>query len=190
MDIPQRPRLATIPTYEEATGSPPQSPPNISQMLDGLELGTSIGTEGNRFVEDAFARSLAQSSAVPEYTVEREDAPPHTSDPPIYSPHLAENETRLSSNVHMDRTHLSAQAFTQLHAELNLPPPPPPETRTHQTGSKKMQIFLTRGAERLNENGTGPLFIRVGRQGKIEGRIECGKTDKITSVEVAVSRAL
>lgn len=39
----------------------------------------------------------------------------------------------------------------------------------------------------MNDNGTGPIFIRLGRGGVVEGRIDVGKVDHVIGLEASVS---
>ncbi|RXK42017.1 hypothetical protein M231_00738 [Tremella mesenterica] len=119
-----------------------------------------------------------------------EEVDPLTSCPsalPVYSPHLHQDETRLFSTSHLDQTHPSALAFshslTSLNPPLNIPPPHP----TISTGSKRLRVHLTRSAQRSNSNGTGPVLIKMGRGGVIEGKVEVGKgVEYGTKLEVII----
>ena len=106
---------------------------------------------------------------------------------PAYSPHLARDELRLISTVHLDQNHPSAAFFSMMTASAISANPlasPPPMTDEQTTGGKKMRVTITCGAERTDN---GPMFIRIGRGGVIEGKIQLGKVDHGTSLEVSVS---
>jgi len=62
--------------------------------------------------------------------------------------------------------------------------------REEITGGKKLKINIKRGALRMNGNGMGPLLIRMGREGWIEGTVEVGKVDGAVGLEVSVGRLL
>lgn len=123
------------------------------------------------------------------------DLPPPAELPPGYSAHLAEDELRLISTVHLDQNHPAASFFSQmtsnalspLQANSGLPGGSGSGPTEQSTGSKKLKLTLTTGAERTNISGSGPMFIRMNRGGKIEGRLELGKVDHVTGLDVAVS---
>jgi hypothetical protein len=109
---------------------------------------------------------------------------------PAYSPHLLRDELRLISAVHLDRTHPAAAFFNHIATNFNASGGTQrDQTEEMSTGSKKLKLVLTRGAERMNSNGTGPMFIRLPRGGDLAGRIEVGKTDHATQLEVSVGRS-
>lgn len=120
---------------------------------------------------------------------------PPTETPPEYSPHLARDELRLISTVHLDENHPAAVMFSSMastammtSAVRALHPEP---TRLSDgnlcvTGNKKLKVSITRGGERYN-NGTGPTFIRLGRKGVVEGSIHLGKVDHVTGLDISVS---
>lgn len=121
------------------------------------------------------------------------DLPPPPEQPPGYSAHLAENELRLISTVHLEENHPAAAFFSQMTSTALSPVQPaavlpPVDPVEQETGGKKLKLTLTSGGERVNPNGTGPLFIRMNRHGKITGRIDVGKVDHVTGLEVSVSR--
>ena len=113
--------------------------------------------------------------------------PPPANALPAYSPHLLRDELRLISAVHLDQTHPAAAFFNNLATNFTAPGgtqrvQPAPIT----TGGKKLKVTLTKGAERVNDNGTGPVFIRLPRGGEISGRVEVGKVDHATRLEIAI----
>lgn len=113
--------------------------------------------------------------------------PPPANALPAYSPHLLRDELRLISAVHLDRTHPAAAFFNNLATNFTSPGGTQrvqPEEVT--TGGKKLKVTLTKGAERVNANGTGPVFIRLPRGGEIAGRVEVGKVDHATRLEIAI----
>jgi len=120
------------------------------------------------------------------------DLPPPPEQPPGYSAHLAQDELRLISTVHLEENHPAAAFFSQMTSTALSPVQPaaslPTENPVEQeTGGKKLKLTLTSVGERVNPNGTGPLFIRMTRAGKIQGRIDVGKVDHVTHLEVSVS---
>lgn len=107
---------------------------------------------------------------------------------PAYSAHLGRDELRLISSVHMDQTHPAAAYFSHIAHAVNLGFGAQAEQeREIITGGKKLKLVLTKGAERLNDNAAGPVFIRLPREGIIEGRLEIGKVEYATRLDVAVS---
>ena len=116
--------------------------------------------------------------------------PPPTEGPPIYSPHLACDELRLISTVHLDQNHPAAAFFSAMTASALSANPltsTPHEGAEQSSGGRKLKVFIKNGGERLNSQRTGPLFVRLGRGGVVEGRIEVGKVDHATGLEVSVS---
>jgi len=106
---------------------------------------------------------------------------------PAYSPHLLRDELRLISAVHLDRNHPAAAFFNHVANSYNAQGGiQRDQTEEMTTGSKKLKVTMTRGAERMNTNGTGPIFIRLPRGGDLAGRIEVGKADHATQLEVSV----
>jgi hypothetical protein len=106
---------------------------------------------------------------------------------PAYSPHLLRDELRLISAVHLDRTHPAAAFFNHIANSYNASGGTQrQQTEEMSTGSKKLKLTMTRGAERMNANGTGPMFIRLPRGGDLAGRVEVGKADHATQLEVSV----
>ena len=109
---------------------------------------------------------------------------------PAYSPHLLRDELRLISAVHLDRNHPAAAFFNHVANSYNSSGGiQRDQTEEMTTGSKKLKVTMTRGAERMNSNGTGPIFIRLPRGGDLAGRIEVGKADHATQLEVSVCPA-
>ncbi|WRT67422.1 uncharacterized protein IL334_004393 [Kwoniella shivajii] len=132
------------------------------------------------------------------------DLPIPTSEPPIYSPSLGRDELRLISTVHLSSDHPAAAYF---NAIAQSPPPPagPPigaatvinairgigsgsgtGTINTSTGGKKLKMTITRGGIRMNANGTGPLYIRLPREGWVEGTVEVGKVDRAIGLEISI----
>nr|XP_019013837.1 uncharacterized protein I206_01911 [Kwoniella pini CBS 10737]OCF52618.1 hypothetical protein I206_01911 [Kwoniella pini CBS 10737] len=121
------------------------------------------------------------------------DLPIPSSEPPLYSPSLGRDELRLISAVHLSADHPASAYF---NAIAQSPPPPagPLPSLSNSTGSpsdvstgnKKLRLTLTRGGRRMNVNGTGPLYIKTGREDWIEGKIEVGKVDRAVGLEVAI----
>ncbi|ORY29960.1 hypothetical protein BCR39DRAFT_530320 [Naematelia encephala] len=114
---------------------------------------------------------------------------PLQSELPVYSANLAADETRLISTVHLDESHPGASFFTALNRGIITSSQPPVEPSTHapiQTGSKKLSLTLTMSTERLNSNGTGPIFVRLPRLGKVEGTVTVGNVDYGTRLEVSI----
>lgn len=110
---------------------------------------------------------------------------------PAYSPHLLRDELRLISAVHLDQTHPAAAFFNHIANSYNASGGTQRvQTEEMTTGSKKLKLTMTRGAERMNANGTGPIFIRLPRGGDLAGRIEVGKADHATQLEVSVCDVL
>ncbi|WWD01089.1 hypothetical protein V866_008027 [Kwoniella sp. B9012] len=120
------------------------------------------------------------------------DLPIPTSEPPIYSPSLGRDELRLISTVHLSADHPASAYFNAI--AQSPPPSAGPSSSTIvaggdsdiSTGGKKLKLILTRGGRRLNANGTGPLYIKLGREDWVEGRIEIGKVDRAVGLEVAI----
>lgn len=112
---------------------------------------------------------------------------------PAYSPHLANDELSLISTVRRDLNHPSAAFFSALassfvHSTAEPPTDPQPDQPVEwSTGGKKLRVTFTRGGYRMNANGTPPVYVKVGRRGVIEGRVEVGKVDHGTTLELAVS---
>lgn len=120
------------------------------------------------------------------------DLPPPPEMPPNYCAHLGRDELRLISTVHLEENHPAAAFFSQMISSALSPAQDTVGTQEtdvpeQSTGGKKLKVTLTTGGQRVNSNGTGPLFIRLGRGGRVEGRIEVGKVDHVTALEVAVS---
>lgn len=106
---------------------------------------------------------------------------------PAYSPHLLRDELRLISAVHLDQTHPAAAFFNHIATSFTSPGGTQREQpRALTTGGKKLKLTLTKGAEKMNNNGTGPIFIRLPRGGEVSGKIEVGKVDHATKLEVAI----
>lgn len=106
---------------------------------------------------------------------------------PAYSPHLLRDELRLISAVHLDQTHPAAAFFNHIANSFTAPGGTQREQpRELSTGGKKLKVVMTKGAEKMNNNGTGPIFIRLPRGGEVAGRIEVGKVDHATKLEVAI----
>ncbi|KAK6903239.1 hypothetical protein I203_108504 [Kwoniella mangroviensis CBS 8507] len=120
------------------------------------------------------------------------DLPIPTSEPPIYSPSLGRDELRLISTVHLSADHPASAYFNAI--AQSPPPPAGPSSSSNvaggdsdiSTGGKKLKLTLTRGGRRMNANGTGPLYIKLGREDWVEGRIEVGKVDRAVGLEVAI----
>ncbi|WWC89850.1 uncharacterized protein L201_004778 [Kwoniella dendrophila CBS 6074] len=133
------------------------------------------------------------------------DLPIPTSDPPIYSPSLGRDELRLISSVHLSADHPASAYFN----EIAQSPPPPSgpipssslanlennnnsdnsntiSSMNTSAGNKKLRVNITRGAKRLNLNGTGPLYIKLAREEWVEGIINVGKVDRAVTLEVAI----
>ena len=119
------------------------------------------------------------------------DLPHPPEQPPGYSAHLAQDELRLISTVHLDQNHPAAALFSQmtsavlspLQTESDSPSSPPAE---EIIGGKKCRMIITTGVEHINANGSGPAFMRLRRGSKVEGRIEIGNVDHVTGLEIAV----
>ena len=114
---------------------------------------------------------------------------------PPYNPHLAPQEIRLISTVHLDQAHPSQSFFTALANSLVHAAPVPADDpqrdqpQPYTTGGRKMKLTLTKGGYRMNQSATGPLYVKLGRGGRIEGKVEVGKVDYASSVEVSVCTA-
>jgi hypothetical protein len=125
------------------------------------------------------------------FTVDLPPPPPNAL--PAYSAHLANDELRLISTVHLDQNHPAAAFFAALtassiHATAEAPSDPQLDQTTElSTGGKKLKLALSRGGYRASSNATGPVYVKIGRRGVIEGRIEVGKIDHGTTLEIAVS---
>jgi hypothetical protein len=112
---------------------------------------------------------------------------------PAYSPHLAKDERRLISTIHLEQNHPSAAAFSAVASSVHAAPEPPMDSQAElpdewAAGTNMLHVTLTRGACQSNPNGTGPMSVKLGRKGVIEGRIEVGKVDHGTALEVMVNR--
>lgn len=119
--------------------------------------------------------------------------PPPANALPAYTPHLAHDELRLISSVHLDQNHPAAAFFSAMTSSVNRAngsAEDESQAEEMTTGGKKLKITLTRGGRRLNENGTGPIFVRLGRSGIVEGRVDVGKVDHATGLEVSVSEGV
>lgn len=116
-------------------------------------------------------------------------APP-ASELPSYSAHLAHDELRLISTVHLDQNHPAAAFFGALTNAMTSGMSRAREVDQEApitTGNKKLRVTLLRGAERMNSNGTGPIYARMGRGGTVSGRVSVGKVDHATRLEISVS---
>lgn len=115
---------------------------------------------------------------------------------PAYSAHLGPQELRLISTVHLDESHPAAAFFAALaNSSVSAAPTPPVDPQREQpmeysAGGKKVKVYVRKGGMRMNQTQTGPLYIKVGRGGKIEGRVEVGRVDYATSLEISVSFVL
>ena len=117
--------------------------------------------------------------------------PPPANALPAYSAHLAHDELRLISSVHLDQNHPAAAFFSAIATSVTRGEPGSQGTQDAEvtTGTKKLRLTLTRGGQRMNAHGgTGPVFVRLGRGGVIEGRIDVGKVDHAVGLEVAVRK--
>lgn len=138
----------------------------------------------------ALGLSLPTNGPTP-FTVDLPPPPPNAL--PAYSAHLANDELRLISTVHLDQNHPAAAFFAALtassiHATAEPPSDPQLDQTTElSTGGKKLKLTLSRGGYRASSNASGPVYVKVGRRGVIEGRIEVGKIDHGTTLELAVS---
>ena len=107
---------------------------------------------------------------------------------PSYTPHLAADELRLISTVHLDQNHPAASFFSAMAASAITANPlaePPPAADEQSTGGKKLKLTITSGGELMN--GTGRVYVRLGRGGVVEGKVYVGKVDHATGLEVSVS---
>lgn len=168
---------------EEAAEVPDEPlPPALAE--DGLPPASTSDPNRHALVPMAAGAQM-------EATIDLPAPPPNSL--PAYSAHLGPQELRLISTVHLDETHPAASFFAALaNASVSAGPVPPVDPQREQpeeysTGGKKMKVFINKGGVRMNQTHTGPLYIKVGRGGRIEGRIEVGKVDMATSLEVAVS---
>lgn len=169
----------------------PAPPPNL------IPLGTRRNTMPHLYRPPTPADSESSEPQIELDTTQAIlDLPAPPELPPGYSAHLAEDELRLISTVHLDQNHPAAAFFSQMTSTALSPiqatgdlPGSTEQSVEQTTGGKKLKLILTSSAERTNTNGTGPLFIRMKRGGAIEGRLEIGKADHITGLEVAVSLA-
>lgn len=162
-------------TISEGVSSPVTSP-----VLDEAERASPPPLMAMPPMTDFVAGLMDQPLDLP---------PPPSAELPAYNPHLARDELRLISAVHLDQNHPAAAYFTAVSSSVNRVDQPQ-ETPLHEdmsTGGKKVRVVLNRGGERMNKNGTGPMYIRMGRRGRISGRIQVGKVDHATDLEVAVS---
>lgn len=160
-----------------------QAPPSRSIAITIPDTVTTERDTVPAVVDPSFESELAM-----------QPLPPPISLLPAYSAHLAPEEIRLISTVHQDESHPSQAFFTALANSLvhAMPTPADDPQREQpgelQTGGRKMRLVLTRGGIRMNQNQTGPMYVKLGRGGRIEGRIEVGRVDYATSLEVSVSR--
>lgn len=116
--------------------------------------------------------------------------PPPANALPAYNAHLAHDELRLISSVHLDQNHPAAAFFSAMTSSVNRADQPENQglqAEEMSTGGKKLRLTITRGGQRMNDNGTGPIFIRLGRGGVVEGRIDVGKVDHVIGLEASVS---
>lgn len=165
---------------EEAEMEPP--PPTLEDDDPGPVTTTSVPN-----------RSALESGPNGEIaaTIDLPAPPPNAL--PAYTAHLGPQELRLISTVHLDESHPAASFFAALaNNSVSAGPVPPVDPQREQpseysTGGKKMKVYVNRGGMRMNQANTGPLYIKVGRGGRIEGRVEIGKADYGTNLEVAVS---
>ena len=151
-------RRATLPALPRFEPPPPEDPPDGS----------------------------ANSAQLP---LELPPPPPNTL--PAYTPHLARDELRLISSVHLDQNHPAAAFFSAMTTSwvnrVTQAASEGAQSEELMTGGKKLRVVITRGGQRMNENGTGPIFVRLDRGGVVEGRVEVGKVDHAISLEATVS---
>jgi hypothetical protein len=168
---------------------PSRSPPEPNLIPLGRHTIAAPSPAG----EDNPSTDLPPESLLPLSSPIFQSLPHPTNGLPAYSAHLAHDELRIISTVHLDQNHPSAAFFSALasssvHASTDAPPDPQAEQPGEwTTGGKKLRLSLTRGGQRMTGNESGPVYVKVGRSGVIEGRIEVGKVDHATSLEVAVS---
>ncbi|ORX33832.1 hypothetical protein BD324DRAFT_638806 [Kockovaella imperatae] len=106
---------------------------------------------------------------------------------PSYSAHLARDELRLISTVHLDQNHPAAAFFSAMTASAITANPlasPPPATDELETGGKKLKVTISCGGESMN--GSGRVFVRMGRGGVVEGKIHVGRVDHATGLEISI----
>ncbi|WWC60810.1 uncharacterized protein I303_103386 [Kwoniella dejecticola CBS 10117] len=142
---------------------------------------------------DTSALSTSLGQAATSLTEGYIDLPIPSFEPPIYSPSLGRDELRLISAIHLSADHPASAYF---NAIAQSPPPPagPLPSLANgagsptdvSTGNKKLRLTITRGGRRMNVNGTGPLYIKAGREDWIEGRIDVGKVDRAVVLEIAI----
>ncbi|RSH85374.1 hypothetical protein EHS25_004770 [Saitozyma podzolica] len=139
--------------------------------------------------EEPTASTLLPSSAPAPYG---RPPSPAANALPAYSAHLANDELSLISTVRRDLNHPSAAFFSSLassfvHATAEPSPNAQPDEPVEwSTGGKKLRVTFTRGGHGINANGAGQVYVKVGRRGVIEGRVEVGKVDHRTTLEVTV----
>ena len=116
-------------------------------------------------------------------------APPANALPP-YNPHLAHDELRLISSVHLDQNHPAAAFFSAMTTSMNRGNHPSHEgiqAEELTSGGKKLRVTITRGGHTMDNASNGPIHVRLGRGGTVEGRIDIGKVTYGLGLEVSVS---
>ncbi|KAK4689759.1 hypothetical protein P7C73_g334, partial [Tremellales sp. Uapishka_1] len=101
---------------------------------------------------------------------------------PAYSANLARDELRLISTVHLADSHPASGFFNASTPSV----PRVSEECCITTGGKRLKLTLTRGACRVNANGTGPIFIKLGRGDRVEGIVEVGKGEGGIGLDVVI----
>ena len=176
--IPRQPRpapvlnLRPLPRRNTLSGTTPDPPPDASSIDESDELFGPI-EEGEDPVSPTDVVTSSSGSPVVQLPPEPPPPPP-ASDLPTYSAHLHRDELRLISSAHLDENHPAAAYFNEVALRHINPPSSPQQSASIVTGSKKLRLILTRGGRRTNMNGTGPVSIRLRRDGVVEGRIEVG----------------
>ena len=178
---PLRRQTDPLPSHP-APSAAPENAPIEEESTENTTEAEQTETAG---VVQARLDPLAQGQA----TLELPGAPADAL--PSYSPHLARDELRLISTVHLDQNHPAAAFFSAMTASAITANPlasPPPATDEQSTGGKKLKLTLTSGGETVQ--GSGRLFVRMGRAGVVEGKIHVGKVDHATGLEVSVSPSI
>ncbi|WVQ78493.1 hypothetical protein IAT38_000579 [Cryptococcus sp. DSM 104549] len=163
-----------------------------------------------------FGASPSHSSTAAPHSVGNEvvHLPAPTAEPPAYHAELGQDELRLISTVHLSRDHLASAFFNAITSQPHgagagaapsagasgtgaesgagvgsagaTEGPALGRPGNMTTGRKKLRLTVTRGGERMNANGTGPMFVRMGRGGVIEGSVTVGNVDHAVGLEIAI----
>lgn len=157
-------------------------------------------------------RTSASDGMVEPPVLETLSPPAGASLPPTYSQEVGRDELMLVSTAHLSPDHPASAFFNAISLIPSLSegeevagptplriPPQAPDAAGHSNqvicersgmmiGSKKLNLTITsNNARRLNANGTGPLFIKIGRAGVIKGSVVVKGIDHAVGLDIKVS---